>query len=262
MKQRVLAIGAHPDDVEFMMSGTLLSLSKAGYEAHIFVVASGSCGSMTIGKEELVRVRLEEAQTAAEKLKARFHAPVVDDLEVTYTVPLLRKVAAVVREVEPDIVLTHSLEEYMEDHSITGRLAVTAVFSRGMPNFLTDPSRKAYSKDTVLYHSLPYGLRDFMGNRVKADCYVDISDVMDLKTDALACHESQRNWLDKSQGLDSYVQAMQDMSYEVGRHSRHYAAAEGWRYHHHLGFCSSGANPLADALGKQFLKGELKRENG
>ena len=108
MTKKVLAVGAHPDDVEFMMAGTLLALAEAGYEPHIFVVASGSCGSSVIGKEELVRTRLKEAQAAAARLGAHFHAPVVDDLEITYNIPLLRKVAAVVRKAQPDIVLTHS----------------------------------------------------------------------------------------------------------------------------------------------------------
>ncbi|OQB43589.1 MAG: 4-oxalmesaconate hydratase [Candidatus Hydrogenedentes bacterium ADurb.Bin179] len=253
MSGKVLAVGAHPDDVEFMMAGTLLVLAEAGYEPHIFVVASGSCGSMVIGKDELVRTRLKEAKAAAEQLKAQFYAPVVDDLEVTYSVPLLRKVAAVVREVQPDIVLTHSPDEYMEDHTITARLTVTAVFSRGMPNFLTDPDRPIYNKDVVLYQCLPYGLCDTRGRRVEADCYVDITRVMDTKTRALSCHESQRNWLDTSQRMDSYVQSMQDMSLEVGRLSRHFKAAEGWRYHNYRGFCSEGANPLAEALRARFL---------
>ncbi len=250
MTKKVLAIGAHPDDVEFMMAGTLLALAEVGYEPHVFVVASGSCGSMVIEKEELIRTRLEEAKNAAGQLGAHFHAPVVDDLEVTYTIPLLRKVAAVVRKAQPDIVLTHSPEEYMEDHSLTCRLAVTAVFSRGMPNFSTDPELPVYNKETVVYHSMPHGLCDYMGRPVSPECYVDITGVLETKTRALACHESQRSWLDTSQGLDSYLQAMQDMSREVGKLSGKFKAAEGWRYHNHLGFCGKGANPLVEALGK------------
>ncbi len=260
MTKKVLAVGAHPDDVEFMMAGTLLALAEAGYEPHIFVVASGSCGSSVIGKEELVRTRLKEAQAAAARLGAHFHAPVVDDLEITYNIPLLRKVAAVVRKAQPDIVLTHSPDEYMEDHSITSRLAVTAAFSRGMPNFATDPEQAVYDKDTVVYHCLPYGLRDFMGRSVAPDCYVDISNGLETKTRALACHESQRSWLDTSQGLDSYLLAMQDMSREVGRLSGHFRMAEGWRFHNYRGFCAEGANLLAEDLGDLCIQHGGTRE--
>lgn len=253
MTRKVLAIGAHPDDIEFMMAGTLLALAGAGYEPHVFVVGSGSCGSMTTDRDETVRIRLAEAKDAAAVLKAAFHAPLEDDLEITYNLPLLRKVSSVVRSVQPDIILTHSPEEYMEDHIATCRLAVTAAFSRGMPNFKTDPEVSTYGKDTVLYHCLPYGLRDPLGKRVTPDLFVDVSDVLECKLRALACHQSQKLWLDKSQGLDSYLQTMKDMCREVGKMSRDFEMAEGWRFHNSLGFCLPGSNPLAEVLGKKCV---------
>ena len=253
MTQKVLAIGAHPDDIEFMMAGTLLQLGKVGYEPHVFVVANGSCGSMVMDRDELVRVRFDEARAAAAILGAEFHAPIADDLEITYTLPLLRKAAAVIRAVEPDIVLTHSPDEYMEDHNATCRLAITATFARGMRNFRTDPDARPFAKDTVLYHSLPYGLADSMGRRVVADCYVDIEDALERKTRALACHESQKNWLDESQGLDSYLHTMQEMSREMGEASGKFTVAEGWRRHNHLGFASREHNPLVEALGTKVV---------
>lgn len=252
MTGTVLAIGAHPDDVEFMMAGTLLQLSAAGLEPHVFVIASGSCGSMTTAKDETVRIRLCESRQAAHTLGAQLHEPIVDDLEIAYTLPILRKVAAVIREVEPDIVLTHSPEEYMEDHNATCRLAVTAAFSRGMPNFTTEPERAPFFKDLVLYHCLPYGLADSMGVQACPDFFVDISNVLERKSDALACHLSQKLWLDSSQGLDSYLNAMKDMSYQVGEWSGRFKAAEGWRCHNHLGFCTPGSNPVAEILGDKY----------
>lgn len=253
MSKTVLAVGAHPDDIEFMMAGTLLRLAERGYKPHVFVVGSGSCGSMTTTKEETVRIRLLEARNAAKMLNAVFHQPVADDLEVVYSLPLLRKVATVIRRVQPDIILTHSPQEYMEDHMATCRLTVTAAFSRGMPNFDTDPPIPAYTKDVVLYHCLPYGLCDQLGTTVTADLFVDVEDLLDAKACALACHESQKLWLDKSQGLDSYLQTMRDMCGEMGRMSGVFGAAEGWRFHSNLGFCPPGSNPLAAALAEKCL---------
>ncbi|HDP34167.1 MAG TPA: LmbE family protein [Candidatus Hydrogenedentes bacterium] len=250
MNRRVLAIGAHPDDVEFMMAGTLLMLARAGYEPHIFVVASGSCGSATDDRDAVVRARLSEAQAAAAMLGAQFHRPVTDDLEVLYSLPLLRKMAAVVRQARPHIILTHSPNEYMEDHSNTCRLAVTAAFSRGMRNFITDPETPPVNNSVTLYHALPYGLCDPFGKPVTPDLYVNIADALEMKRKALGCHASQKRWLDESQGLDSYLQAMEDMSREVGEWSERYAAAEGWRRHSHLGFCDLGSDPLCAALGE------------
>ena len=79
-----------------------------------------------------------EARAAAKILGAHFHPSITNDLEILYNLELLRAVAAVIREVKPSIVLTHSPQDYMEDHMNTSRLAVTAAFTRGMPNFKTD----------------------------------------------------------------------------------------------------------------------------
>ncbi len=249
MTKRVLAIGAHPDDIEFMMAGTLLMLARAGYELHVFVVANGSCGSATDDRDTVVRTRLNEARNAANVLGAHFYEPITDDLEIRYDMPLLRRVGAVVRQARPHIVLTHPIEDYMEDHMETCRLAVSAAFSRGMRNFITDPKTAPSAESVTLYHALPYGLCDQMGRRVQPDLYVNIAPVLDTKRNALACHESQKLWLDESQGLDSYLQTMEDMSREVGRWSNRYACAEGWRRHAHLGFCDERANPLHEDLG-------------
>ena len=253
MSLNALAIGAHPDDIEFMMAGTLLMLAKAGYSPHVFVVASGSCGSATDDHDTVVRTRLAEAKAAAEALGAQFYCPITDDLEVLYTLPLLRKVASVIRQAKPDIILTHSPDEYMEDHSNTCRLAVTAAFSRGMRNFVTDPDLPPISGNLTLYHALPYGLCDPFGEPVNPGMYVNITDVLEQKRTALACHESQKAWLDESQGLDSYLQAMEDMSREVGEWSERFQYAEGWRRHSHLGFCAADSDPIKDALGANSI---------
>lgn len=250
MSRNVLAIGAHPDDIEFMMAGTLLMLSRAGYTPHVFVVASGNCGSATEDHDTVVRTRLAEAEAAAESLGAHFYAPITHDLEICYDLALLRKVAAVIRQAKPSIVLTHSPDEYMEDHSNTCRLAVTAAFSRGMRNFVTDPPLPPIPENLTLYHALPYGLCDPFGEPVIPGLYVNITDVLQEKRQALACHNSQKAWLDESQGLDSYLQAMEDMSHEVGEWSEVFPCAEGWRMHSHLGFCSPGSNLLKDTLGE------------
>ena len=64
----------------------------------------------------------------------------------------------------------------------------------------------------------------------------------------LAKHVSQKQWLDESQGLDSYLQALRDLDAAVGKMSGCYQYAEGWRRHLHLGFCGPQDDPLRDAL--------------
>src|SRR6185503_7068188 len=146
-RKSAIAIAAHPDDIEFVMAGTLLLLKERGWEIHYFNLSTGNCGSVRYGDAQTRRLRLAEAKRAAKILGAHFHSPIADDLEIFYDIKSLRRVAAVIREAKPSIVLTHSPQDYMEDHVNTSRLAVTAAFARGMPNFWTAPQRKAVEGD-------------------------------------------------------------------------------------------------------------------
>ncbi|MCX5758379.1 MAG: LmbE family protein, partial [Candidatus Hydrogenedentes bacterium] len=159
----------------------------------------------------------------------------------------------VVRDVQPSILLLSSPQDYMEDHMNACRVAVTGAFCRGMRNYPADPPRPVYMGEVTLYHALPWGLRDSLRRTVTAGQYADIAPALARKRAALACHKSQKEWLDASQGLDSYLTTMEDMAREVGRQSGRFEYAEGWRRHLHLGFCAENADPLAGALGNKLI---------
>ena len=252
-QREAFAIGAHPDDIEFYMAGTLLLLKEAGFEIHYMTLASGSCGSLTISPAKLRQIRQRESRRAANILEATYHPSLADDLEIFYDLGTLRKLAAVIREVRPEIILTHSPQDYMEDHSNTCRLAVTAAFARGMPNFRTTPVRKAVDVEVTIYHAMPHSLRGPLRCPVVPDSFVNTASVHILKRDALAAHESQRAWLDASQGMNSYLAAMDGLSREVGRMSGRFDYAEGWRRHLHVGFSGTDADPLRQILGDNYL---------
>jgi len=249
-KKTALAIGCHPDDIEFMMAGTLFLLKEQGVSLHYLNVANGNCGTLEYNRQEIEVIRRNEAQTAAAYLGATWYESITNDLEVVYDLNLVRKVAAVIRHVAPDIILVPALHDYMEDHMNTARIAVTAAFTNSMPNFSTIPHEDTIQKEVALYHALPYGLHDGLSNKIKAQLYVDISTVIDLKKQMLSCHTSQRNWLDDSQKLDSYVQTMSDMSHQVGKDSGKYTFAEGWIRHNPLGYSSPRFSPLEEILQK------------
>jgi LmbE family N-acetylglucosaminyl deacetylase len=242
------AVGAHPDDIEFMMGGTMLLLGRAGWRLHYMAVASGSCGTTSLGRRRIVALRTKEARAAARALGAAYHPPLVDDFEIYYEPQLLRRLAAIVRHVRPQVLLLPSPLDYMEDHVHTARLMVTAAFTRSMPNFRTTPPRPPVAGEVAVYHALPYGLRDPLRRPVRPEFFVDIAPVLPAKRQALACHRSQKEWLDASQSVDSYLQAMVDMSAAVGRMSRKFQHAEGWTRHSHLGFGPEGFDPLRRAL--------------
>ena len=248
-----MAIAAHPDDIEFLMAGTLLLLARAGWQTHYMTVANGSCGSSTVGPGAIARLRAREARAAAAILGARFHPSLVDDVAVLYAMPLIRRVAAVVRAVGPRILLVPSPQDYMEDHTETCRLAVTAAFVRAMPNFRTTPARRPYAGEVTLYHAMPHGLCDPLGGMIAPGGFVDTTGVHAAKRQALAAHRSQGGFLAATQHMPSHVRVMDEMSREVGRMSGRFRHAEGWRRHLPLGFCAPDADPLADALGRRYL---------
>jgi LmbE family N-acetylglucosaminyl deacetylase len=250
-----IAIAAHPDDIELMMAGTLLLLKKAGYEIHYINLSSGNVGTTEYDSDTIKNIRLKEAQRSAEILGAHFHPPFCDDLEIFYDEKTLRQLTAVVREVRPKIVLTHSPSDYMEDHSNTCRLAITACFARGMPNFNSLPSVEPANYDCTIYHALPHTLKDQLRKKIDAGSFVNTSSVQQKKLEALKAHQSQQNWLDVSQKLNSYLQAMEDISLAVGKMSKKFIYAEGWRRHLHFGFCGPDDDPLKD-LGSDYLVNE------
>lgn len=247
-RPRAFAIAAHPDDIEFLMAGTLIRLGQAGYELHYMNIANGSCGTAHHSREEIIRIRRAEAMAAAASIGAIYHESLVNDIEIFYERGLLAKVGAVLREVAPEILLVQSPEDYMEDHQNAARLAVTAAFCRSMPNFPTDPPRPPTLQDVAVYHAQPHGNRDPLRRLIHPEIVVDIAGVLDQKRAMLACHQSQKVWLDQTQGMDSYLAAMEALCREIGALSGRFAIAEGWRRRAHLGFCAEGADPLSAAL--------------
>lgn len=250
---RALAIAAHPDDIEFVMAGTLLLLAEAGWTIHGLNLSTGNLGSLDMPPAATARLRRREARAAARVLDAVWHPPICNDLEIYYDGRTLRRLCAIVRAVAPTVILTHSPRDYMEDHMTTARLAVTAAFARGSPGFRTTPSRKGVTAPVTIYHASPHGLRDGLRRLVRPGAFVDTTTVHERKRAALACHESQRGFLARTQGMDNYVRTMDDFSRAVGRLSRRFEHAEGWRRHLHYGFCGEDADPLREALGRRYL---------
>jgi N-acetylglucosamine malate deacetylase 1 len=253
--KRVFAVAAHPDDIEFFMSGTLFLLREAGYEIHYMNLANGCCGTTQYDAATIANMRLGEAKSAAQFLGAVFHPPLCNDLEIYYERTTLLRLASIMREVAPEILLTHSPDDYMEDHMNTCRLATTAAFSRCMPNFPVDPARPAISDPVTVYHAQPFSHRDPLRRLIQPDFYVEVTAVLEQKIGMLAKHESQKQWLDESQGHDSYLQTLRDLDEECGRMSGMFQYAEGWRRHLHLGFCGEKDDPLSKALRGKVLVG-------
>jgi LmbE family N-acetylglucosaminyl deacetylase len=158
--------------------------------------------------------------------------------------------------VQPEIVLLPSPNDYMEDHQNASRLTVTACFCRGMRNWISEPSLPPTSQDVYLYHGQPHSNRDAMRNLVVPSLFVDVTGKVETKEEMLRCHATQKEWLDVSQGMDSYLLAMRETCAQVGRMApTPVEYAEGFRQHMHVGLSAEDGDRLSEVLGDRAQSG-------
>lgn len=244
---RILAVTAHPDDVEFQCAGTLILLKNLGHQIAIATVNNGSCGSMDKGPEEIASIRAGEARRAAALIGAEYFCADIPDLESVFDNATRRKVCEIVRGFRPDVVITLHAGDYMSDHEIGSRLARDATFTATLRNYKTGAGRPAQKLDHIpsLYYCLPTEGYDHFGAVVMPEFVVDISAVIDRKAEMLCCHASQREWLQKQHGMDEYVGFMKRDSQRLG-------AIGGFEYGEgflqHRGHAYSRKNILAELL--------------
>ncbi len=228
----ILALAAHPDDIEFMCAGTLILLKQRGHKITLATVHNGSGGSATLAPEEIARVRIGEAQRAAALIGADFDCAGIPDLGSVFDNPTRRLVSELVRRAQPDIMFTHYPMDYMADHEITSLLARDATFTATLRNYATGAPKPAprLKRLPYLYYGSPLEGVDYFGAAVPLEIIVDVGAVMETKAAMLCCHESQREWLRQEHGIDEYVGFLQRQSAAIGaRHGLDFG--EGFRQH-------------------------------
>lgn len=229
---RILAIHAHPDDVEILCAGTLALLKQKGCEIVIATMTAGDKGSAELGMEAIAEVRRGEARQAAEMLGAEYMCLEFRDLCINVDDDSRKRVTEAVRRARPDIVLTAPPVDYMTDHEVTSRLVRDACFAASVPNYSTeqwDPAPRT-AHIPHLYYMDPIEGVDWYGNTVPYDFVVDISSTFQLKLDMLACHESQRAWLKQQHGMDEYLDSCRRWSGLRGQ-AINAEYGEGFRQH-------------------------------
>jgi N-acetylglucosamine malate deacetylase 1 len=204
---RVLALHAHPDDIEFQCAGTLALLREAGCHLTMATMTPGDCGSAEHDAEAIAAIRRGEAKAAADLLGADYLCLEFRDLAVFVDDDARRRVTEALRRTRPDLILTAPPVDYMCDHEATSALVRDACFCASLPNYVTRQWEPAppLAKIPHLYYVDPIEGIDRDGRRVEPGFYVDVSRVFDLKRRMLACHASQRNWLLRQHGIDEYL---------------------------------------------------------
>jgi LmbE family N-acetylglucosaminyl deacetylase len=254
---RVLAVMAHPDDIEMTCAGTLVLLRRAGWDVHLATMTAGDLGSATLSRARISRIRKKEAAASAKLLGAGYTCLGFDDLTIVYDETTKRRVSALLRIVRPDLVIVPSPQDYMADHEETPRIVREAAFASTVPNWkaaLGGQRPRPCEKLPAILYADPIDNIDHFGRRVPAQLVVDITGSVDLKEKMLATHDSQRSWLRHQHGEDAYLLWMRrvgaDRARDFGRASVEYA--EGFRQH--LGHGFPREDHLTAALGERLVK--------
>ncbi len=193
-----MSIHAHPDDQEFSIGGTLAKWSKAGCEIISVTITSGDSGSNDATKDgkykpELAKLREVEQQTANDVLGVK-HSVFLryPDGELQPTLTLRKELTRLIRQYKPDVVLAGNPEawfygnEYVNhpDHRAAAQAATEAVFpSAGTRLIFTDLLEAGYEPHNVK--------RLYIHGTDKPDTWIDITETIDIKVEALKKHASQ-----------------------------------------------------------------------
>jgi LmbE family N-acetylglucosaminyl deacetylase len=181
----VLAFGAHPDDLEIGAGGLLARLSAEGADVNMAVVSVPNN----------VEIRRAEARAGADKIGAELMILFEDKPCRVEDVPmyeLVRRFDQLIGDLRPDLVITHSANDLHWDHGLVHKATVSAL--RRTPcdllAFLSSPEMNAHA-------------------RCVGECFADISSTIDIKLDAIRCHQSQVAKMD--------IESSRDLARAMGR---------------------------------------------
>ncbi|TVR64429.1 MAG: bacillithiol biosynthesis deacetylase BshB1 [Gemmatimonadales bacterium] len=176
----ILAVFAHPDDAELLVGGSLAAAVDQGESVGILDLTAGETGSR--GTPEL---REREAAQAARVLGARFREnALLPDGELANTLPMRRRVAGLLRQFRPRIVVTHWLEGRHPDHREAAALVVDASFLAGLRNARDVPGDP--HRPFKVVHALT-----FREQAPNPTFLVDISEQVERRFEAMRCFASQ-----------------------------------------------------------------------
>lgn len=192
---RILAVGAHPDDVELCCAGTLARYAERGDHVTVAIACNGDSATFDLPPEKLAEIRSREARRAAKSIGAELIEMGLSDWHLDVNIESKKLFADAIREARPDVILTHYHTEYGSDHNNTFILVRDAALAAAVPSIRT--AHPAISRQPAIFMWEPLG-----GYGFQPEAYVDISKTLRAKLRMLECHHSQREWLRRHGGLD------------------------------------------------------------
>ena len=191
----LVAIGAHPDDAEIHCGGTLAKFSKNGYEVIMIYVCNGDAGAKDMKPGETAKVRAKEAENSARIINAQSRGLGISDGNLYPDHSTRNILINLIRETNPDVIITHFPDDYMPDHTNTSKLVFDASFLAINPNIKT--GQPACKKLSYIYFMEPMASIGFIPTN-----YIDISDFFSIKEKMLLEHKSQIKWMKEFGNLD------------------------------------------------------------
>lgn len=178
-KVKVLAFGAHPDDIELGCAGLLAKLSNDNVPFGMVDLTRGEMGTRGTVEE-----RAEEAANAAQILRAQFRVNLqIPDTKIEHTIENREKIIRLIRQTQPEVILLPHPGDRHPDHAQCAKLVKAAAFYAGVKKISPEPGVSAHRPSKLLYYmiSTPF----------EPTIYVDISETFEQKIAALRAHRSQ-----------------------------------------------------------------------
>jgi len=180
MKLDVLVVAAHPDDAEISVGGTMLLLARARKKVGVVDLTRGELGTRGSAAD---RARETEAANRLLGLAVR-HNLELPDGRVQATVEARERLAAILRDHEPDVLLAHHVDDLHPDHRAAGEIARAAWYLSGLSRLADPTATRPARRPSRLYH--------FMGHvPFEPTFVVDIGEVFDEKRRLVGCYASQ-----------------------------------------------------------------------
>lgn len=216
---KLLAIVAHPDDASIFCGGTLAKHSGRGDEVHVaYMTRGGYGGPGDRTEDQIAKMRVQEANAAGKILGVSTSFLGFKDGRIEHSLENRRKVNDAIRKHHPDLLLTHEREDDHPDHRNTGRLVTDACYQASLP--MTESDYDPVDPDNIYYFGKPS--LDF-----EPDVFVDVSNQVDTKVEAINCHESQVKFLKEHGGLD---RSFDDLVKDVRAEARSLGRKVGCRF--------------------------------
>jgi len=192
---KILAIGAHPDDLEVLCAGTLIKYLRNGDEVITCHVCDGNKGSKIYSSEELAKMRRAEALESAKLIGAVSLWAGISDGEVVLDLDSRIKIIDVLRQADPDLIITHSPTDYHSDHINVSRLVFEASYLANLK--LWETKYPPTSKLPYLYY-----MDTVAGVNFIPEEYVDITETIEVKIEMMMKMRSQIGWLKEAHNCD------------------------------------------------------------